>query len=82
MTLAIVLSLLIANPGTSIYPMTGEVVAVDYTADIVTIESHNNLWDFYGADDWALGDIAACIMSDNGTREIYDDEIVIVRYQN
>lgn len=78
----LVISLLLTNPGVDIYPMTGEVVSVDYTADIVTIESHDNLWDFYGTDDWEVGDIAACIMSDNGTRIIYDDEILMARYQN
>ena len=81
-TIFVILSLLLTNPSADIYPMTGEVIAVDYAADVVTIESHNNLWEFYGTDDWVPGDIAACIMSDNGTRTIYDDEIIVVRYQN
>ena len=81
MKMLLVISLLLTNPGVDIYPMTGEVVSVDYVADVVTIEAHNNLWEFYGAEDWELGDVCACIMSDNGTKEIYDDEIIVVRYQ-
>lgn len=63
------------------YPMVGRVVEVNYITNTVTIESHNNLWDFYGTEDWELGDIAACIMSDNGTQTIYDDKILLATYQ-
>ena len=77
----IILSLLLTSPKTEYYPMAGVVVDVNYDTDIVTIDSHSNLWEFKGTEDWCPGDIAACIMSDNGTRTIYDDIIVDVRYQ-
>ena len=78
----IILSLLLTSPKTeTYYPMAGVVVDVNYDTDIVTIDSHSNLWEFKGTEDWCPGDIAACIMSDNGTRTIYDDIIVDVRYQ-
>lgn len=57
------------------------VVDVDMHNDIVTCKDFNGmLWQFYGCDDWAIGDIATMIMNDNGTQLIFDDTIVSVRY--
>ena len=65
----------------ALYPMTGIVVEVNYDEDIVAVEDFNgNIWEFYGCEDWAEGDIASMLMYDNGTEIIYDDEIVSVRY--
>ena len=64
------------------YPMTTIVISVDSPADIVTIKDCNgNIWEFFGAEDWMIGDICACIMYDNKTPStIYDDEIYNTRY--
>lgn len=63
------------------YPMTTQVVCVDYENDIVVCQDFNgNLWEFSGCEDWMYGDIASMIMNDKGTPTIYDDEIVSVRY--
>lgn len=64
------------------YPMAAIVISVDDSADIVTIEDCNgNIWEFFGAEDWMVGDICACIMYDNKTSStIYDDEIYSTRY--
>lgn len=65
----------------NIYPMTAIVTEVNHTTDIVTIEDFNgNLWQFDGAEDWQVNDICSCLMGDNGTSNIYDDEILKVRY--
>lgn len=62
-----------------IYPTTFVIVKV--TNNIVIAEDFNeNLWAWEGAEDWMEGDIASAIMNDNGTPEIFDDEIVTVRY--
>ena len=65
------------------YPMTAYVVQIDEAADTVVIESSTGfLWAFTGIEDWEVGDGCSLIMYDNGTQEIYDDEIVEVRYFN
>lgn len=65
----------------NLYPITGKVVGMDYTADTVTVEQANgNLWSFIGCDDWQLNDTCNMIMNTNGTANIYDDHIVSVRY--
>lgn len=57
------------------------VVQVDTLTDTVTCEDANgNLWQFKGCEDWMLGDIAAMMLDDHGTEEIYDDEITGVWY--
>ena len=62
-----------------LYPQTTIVVKV-YN-DVVTLQDFNgNLWEFTGAEDWQVGDICSCIMNNNGTENIFDDEIIKVEY--
>lgn len=64
-----------------IYPMSGAVTEVNYQENkVIVTDSTGNKWEFDGAEDWHTGDIAAMIMKDNGTEEIYDDEIIDVQY--
>jgi hypothetical protein len=64
-----------------IYPMSGIVTEVNRQEDrVVVTDSIGNEWEFDGAEDWHTGDIAAMIMEDNGTEEIYDDEIIDIQY--
>lgn len=63
------------------YPQTFVVVAADHETDLLTLEDFNGyIWHFEGAEDWFPGDIAAAIMSDNGTSILYDDTIQQLRY--
>jgi hypothetical protein len=65
------------------YALTCEVVEVDRDSDIVTCEDSNgNLWEFYGCEDWQVGDCASLLMWDNGTENITDDEIISARYNS
>lgn len=64
-----------------IYPMSGIVTEVNHQENrVIVTDSTGNEWEFDGAEDWRTGDIAAMIMEDNGTEEIYDDEIIDVQY--
>jgi len=47
---------------------------------VIVMDGAGNEWAFNGAEDWEIGDIAALLMKDMNTQEIYDDEIVSVRY--
>ena len=63
------------------YSMTTLVVELDYSNDIVTVMDFNeNLWTFYGCEDWAIYDICSCTMDTNNTDIIYDDIITDVKY--
>lgn len=71
-----------AQPKGALYPTCGIVTETDETTDTVTFtEPNGNRWSFEGVEDWCEGDKIAVIMSDNGTPEIIDDEIVSVRYK-
>lgn len=64
-----------------LYPTSGIVTDIDCSADLVTVQLQNgHMYQFYSVEDWAEGDIAAMIMNDCGTPEVYDDKIVSVRY--
>ena len=64
------------------YAMSVHVVECDTRADVIVLEDCNgNLWEWEGVEDWQEGDCAACVMSDNGTPSIYDDEIISLRYE-
>ena len=65
-----------------IYPICGEIIGINREKDIVTFcTSTGNKFSFYGAEDYAEGDIVACIMDDNGTPGIYDDRVIMAYYQ-
>lgn len=58
------------------YALTTCVVEVDRDNDIVTCEDYNgNLWEFYGAEDWEIGDCVSLLMNSKGTEKIQDDTI-------
>ena len=63
------------------YALTTCVVEIDRDSDIVTCEDSNgNLWEFYGCEDWEIGDCASLLMDNQGTESIYDDSIEAARY--
>lgn len=64
------------------YPLCGVVTELDREQDVVTITDCAGLmWQFTECDDWQEGDIACCVMHDQGTPDsVLDDVIVSVRY--
>ena len=63
------------------YPLSTIVTEVDEDTDIVTVQDFNgNVWQFMGAEDWAVNDVCALIMDSKGTATIYDDEIISKNY--
>ena len=63
------------------YPLTTIVTEITPEIDAVSVRDNNNfIWQFYGVEDWAEGDVCSMIMNDNGTESIFDDVIVTVRY--
>lgn len=71
----------VASETTHYYPATMVVVDIDEEEDLVTLEdSEGFVWEFYGVDDWFVGDLASVLMYDSYTPEIEDDEIVKARY--
>lgn len=65
----------------TIYPKTFVVSACDLDNDkVFLVDCAGNEWAISGIEDWIEGDVASVIMSDNGTPEIYDDEILEIRY--
>lgn len=64
-----------------LYPKTAVVTELDYVTDIVTVEDCNGFeWEFEGCEDYMIDDVVGLIMYDNGTKEIFDDQIVEARY--
>lgn len=75
------------NPGAvkaqfETYPMAGIITSLDEKNDLVTVSTGAGLlYDFYGAEDYAVGDIVAMTMDDNGTADfVLDDKIIAARY--
>lgn len=64
-----------------LYPAAYIVTDVNETENLVTVESSTgNQFQFYGCEDWVEGDLCAAIMWSNGTKEVYDDQILAVHY--
>ena len=69
------------QPTSNTYANTACVIALSPGTDTVIVEDYSgNLWAFYGCEDWQIGDCVSLVMDDAGTEEIYDDEILSVRY--
>lgn len=66
-----------------LYPLVGKVITVDRYKNVVFFEDGNgNIWSESGAEDWEDGDLSALLMSDEGTRSVYDDRIVEAKYSS
>ena len=65
------------------YALATIVTATDRAEDAVICEDcMGNVWAFYGAEDWQVGDNANLLMHDNGTKSTYDDVICGATYAN
>lgn len=63
------------------YALTTQVVEIDTENDVVTVEDSNgNLWDFYGVEDWEIGDCASLLMNSRGTEKVTDDRVEGAQY--
>lgn len=63
------------------YPTMFIVTDVDEVSGALVLEDFSgNLWEWYGIEDTFPGDMIAAIMDDLCTAEVYDDEIVAIRY--
>lgn len=72
-----------AKTQTNVYPLLTTVTEVDRDKDLVTVEDNNGfIWQFGGADDWEEGDLCNCLMDNKGTKKIFDDEIIMTRYES
>ena len=64
-----------------VYPLTGKIVDFNYEEDLVLfVDGGGMLWEFYGIEDYQIGDFVSCIVWDVGTQKIFDDEILDVVY--
>lgn len=65
----------------SMYVRTMEVTQLDYTQDIVTCtDAVGYVWEFYGCEDYAEGDLVACMMDTMGTEDTILDDAIIDTY--
>ena len=65
-----------------LYAKSAVVTHLNNVTDIVTIQDSNGFcWEFEGCEDWQVGDHCACVMNDKGTQQIFDDEIISVKYE-
>lgn len=63
----------------TLYPETGKVVLI--SGDAVTVEtSTGNLFEFYGSEDWSIGDCVSLTMDSCGTQRVTDDIIIDAHY--
>ena len=71
-----------AKPDHNVYPLAAQVVELDSNADVVVcVDGTGNCWEFYGIENWQVGDFASLLMDDNGTTEtVYDDVIIMACY--
>lgn len=69
----------ILKPESENYPETGKVVSI--SGDAVIVEtSTGNLFEFYGSEDWFVGDCVSMIMDSCGTSRVTDDIIIDAHY--
>lgn len=82
-SLAALLALFNGNPTVSLYANTFVITETRETDDLVILTdfTSGHQYSFKGIEDWERGDVVACIMSDNGTESIYDDQILTVKYE-
>ncbi len=65
------------------YATTFKITDLEYETDtIIFTDANGNIWEYEGIEDWELNDTVSVLMFDNGTTNIYDDEIVSMRYSS
>lgn len=74
-------TILLTSCTEDLYPRTMTVTAIDSATDTVVLTDYvGYIWEFYGIENWEIGDVCACIMDTNGTENITDDIIIQTQY--
>lgn len=64
-----------------IYVRTMEVVELNRESDIVIcVDAVGFEWEFYGCEDYATGDLVACLMDTMGTEDTILDDVILDSY--
>lgn len=72
-----------AKTEVNVYPLLTTVTEVNKDKDLVTVEDNNGfIWQFKGVDDWEESDLCNCLMNSKGTEKIFDDEIIMTKYES
>ena len=65
----------------NLYAEAGVVTELDYAADVVTfMDARGMCWNFYGVEDWQVGDLLCAILYDAGTFDPLDDAVIGATY--
>ena len=79
LAIAIIACTCSCGKSSTLYPETAKVVEI--CNDEVVVETcTGNLFAFYGAEDWMVGDTVSMIIDSCGTENITDDIILTVKY--
>ena len=79
-SLASLVLMFLVQPETDIYAQAMAVVEVT-DEWVICVDFDGNEWSFENSSkDWYVGDIASCVVSNNGTEEIFDDVILSASY--
>ena len=70
------------TPKTDYYARGVVITDINTQKDLVTVEDCSGLvWQFYGVEDFCVGDGCVMVLDKKGTQNIYDDEIINVHYE-
>jgi hypothetical protein len=65
-----------------LYAKSGVVVSVNVYEDVVRfVDTRGAEWEFYGVEDWQVGDRLCAIFDDAGTLDPYDDAVIRATYE-
>ena len=65
-----------------LYAKSGVVVSVNVYEDVVRfVDTRGAEWEFYGVEDWQVGDKLCAIFDDAGTLNPYDDAVIRATYE-
>lgn len=79
--LMFVMCAMVVHAENAIYPDVGVITEIDEEQDLVYITSlDGNMWVYEGIEDLMIGDILAIIFDTMGTKCIYDDQIIQIKY--
>ena len=78
---AIVYSMTSCMREQNIYPATGKIIGLNRETDVVTFETFNgHRFQFFGCEDYSIGDSVSVVMDRNGTETVTDDIVVFAYY--
>ena len=66
-----------------VYGKLAVITDLDFNKDLVSVKDWNGqVWQFYGTEDWNIGDFVDLVFYDNSTENsIYDDIIIAAHYE-